>query len=170
MEASPLKQIMYASSIAIWGASSSPMKMGTIQLTNLLAVGYPGKIFIIHPEEQEVLGLPVYHSIHDVGEPVDLALLVLPTRAVPEVLTECGKAGIRHAIIVSGGFKETRDEAGEAREREILEIARRYGIRFVGPNCLGVLNSAVPLPPPPYPNRPWVGPSAWPRNRVRTPP
>lgn len=157
MEMSPLKQIMYASSIAIWGASSSPMKMGTIQLTNLLAVGYPGKVFVIHPQEREVLGLPVYHSIHDVGEPVDLALLVLPTRAVPEVLEECGKAGIRHAIIVSGGFRETRDEAGETREREVLTIARRHGIRFVGPNCLGILNSAVPLTTTTIPEPPLGG-------------
>jgi acyl-CoA synthetase (NDP forming) len=145
MKTNPLRQIMYASSIAVWGASSSPMKMGTIQLTNLLAGGFPGKVFVIHPKEQEVLGLPVYRSILDVGEPVDLAMLVLPTRAVPEVLTECGQAGIKSAIIVSGGFKEMRDEDGKAREREIVEIARRFGIRFVGPNCLGILNSAVPL-------------------------
>ncbi len=136
---------MYASSIAVWGASSSPMKMGTIQLVNLLAGGYPGKVYPIHPREDEILGLPVYRSIHDVSEPVDLAMLVLPTGAVPEVLEECGRAGVRQAIIVSGGFKETSGEGGLEREREIVDIARRHGIRFVGPNCLGILNGAVPL-------------------------
>lgn len=145
MEDNPLKGIMYASSVAVWGASSSPMKMGTIQLVNLLAAGYPGKVYPVHPREREILGLPVYRSIHDVAGPVDLAMLVLPTAAVPEVLEECGKAGVRQAIIVSGGFKETAGEGGVEREREISDIARRYGIRFVGPNCLGILNSAVPL-------------------------
>lgn len=145
METNPLKGMMYASSIAVWGASSSPMKMGTIQLVNLLAAGYPGKVYPIHPNEDEILGLPVYRSIHDVGSPVDLAMLVLPTGAVPEVLEECGRAGVRRAIIVSGGFKETAGEEGRERENEIVEIARRYGIRFVGPNCLGILNSVVPL-------------------------
>ncbi len=147
METNPLKELMYASSVAVWGASSSPMKMGTVQMVNLLEGGFPGKVYPIHPEETEILGLPAYHSIHDVAGPVDLALLVLPTRVVPEVLEECGKAGIKRAIIVSGGFKESADGGSEGieREREIVEIARRHGIRFVGPNCLGILNSNVPL-------------------------
>jgi acetyltransferase len=145
MDNNPLKGIMYASSVAVWGASSSPMKMGTIQLVNLLAGGFPGRVYPIHPRDDEILGLPVYRSIHDVGEPVDLAMLVLPTGAVPEVLEECGQAGIKRAIIVSGGFKEMAAAGGLEREREISDIARRHGIRFVGPNCLGILNSVVPL-------------------------
>ncbi len=145
MEDNPLKGIMYASSVAVWGASSSPMKMGTVQLVNLLAGGFRGRVFPIHPRDGEILGMPAYRSVREVGDPVDLALLVLPTGAVPAVLEDCGEAGIRRAIIVSGGFKEAAGAGGREREREIIGIARHHGIRFIGPNCLGVLNSAVPL-------------------------
>jgi len=154
---SPLKQIMYPSSIALWGASSSPMKMGTIQLVNLLESGFPGRVFPIHPEEEEILGLKVYRSVQEVGEPVDLAMLVLPTRVVPEALDDCGRAGVRRAIIVSGGFKELAEEEGAEREKGILEIAGRHGIRLIGPNCLGVLNSAVPFSTTTIPEPPMGG-------------
>lgn len=152
--ANPLKELMYPQSIAIWGASSKPMKMGTIQLTNILETGYRGKVYPIHPEEKEILGLPAYRSIHDVKERVDLAMLALPTHAVPAVLEECGRAGVKRAIVISGGFKELASEEGRAQESRIVEIARRYGIRFIGPNCLGILNgnislntTTIPLPP-----------------------
>jgi acetyltransferase len=133
------------------------MKMGTIQLVNLLESGYPGRVYPIHPSEKEILGLRAYRSVTEVGEPVDLALLVLPTRVVPEVLEECGRAGVRRAVIVSGGFKESGGEEGREREREIANIARRHGIRFVGPNCLGVLNSAVPFSTTTIPEPPMGG-------------
>ena len=150
----PLKQLMNPASLAFWGASNNPMKMGTIQLTNVLETGYRGEVFPIHPTESTVLGLPAYKSIMDVGRPVDLAQLTLPTDVVPGVLEECGRAGIRSAIVVSGGFKEAEGGEGKRLEREILEIAHRYGIRFLGPNCVGVFNSlcnlnstTIPRPP-----------------------
>ncbi len=141
----PLKQLMYPSSIAFWGASNNPMKMGTIQLTNVLETGYKGEVYPIHPTESTVLGLPAYKSIADVGKPVDLAQLTLPTDIVPEVLEECGKAGIRRVIIISGGFKEAAGDRGKQLEAEVKEIAGKYGIRFLGPNCVGVFNSLVTL-------------------------
>jgi acyl-CoA synthetase (NDP forming) len=150
----PLKQLMNPASLAFWGASNNPMKMGTIQLTNVLGTGYRGEVFPIHPTESTVLGLPAYKSIMDVGRPVDLAQLTLPTDVVAGVLEECGRAGIRRAIVISGGFKEAAGGEGERLEREILEIAHRYGIRFLGPNCVGVFNSlsnlnstTIPKPP-----------------------
>ena len=118
----PLKQLMNPASLAFWGASNNPMKMGTIQLTNVLETGYRGEVFPIHPTESTVLGLAAYKSIMDVGSPVDLAQLTLPTDVVPGVLEECGRAGIRSAIVISGGFKEAEGGEGKRLEREILEM------------------------------------------------
>lgn len=145
---------MNPSSIAFWGASNNPMKMGTMQLANILGTGYAGEVYPIHPNESAVMGIPAFRSIADVGRQVDLAQLTLPTEVVPGILDECGRAGIRRAIIISGGFKEAAGSRGKELEREILEIAKRHGIRFLGPNCVGVFNSlaglnstTIPLPP-----------------------
>ena len=150
----PLTLMMNPSSLAFWGASNNPTKMGTIQLTNVLESGYRGTVYPIHPSESTVLGLPAFKSITDVGRPVDLAQLTLPTEVVPRVLDECGRAGIRRAIVISGGFREVTDGSGRELEREIKEIADRYGIRFLGPNCVGIFNSlcslnstTIPRPP-----------------------
>jgi len=137
----PLKQLMNPSSIAIFGASNNPMKMGTIQLANILETGYKGEVYPIHRSEETVMGIPAYRNIAKVGKPVDLVQLVLPTDVVPEILEECGKAGVRRAIIISGGFKEVPGEVGRERERRLLEVAAKYDIRFLGPNCVGVMNS-----------------------------
>jgi acyl-CoA synthetase (NDP forming) len=136
---------MCPSSLAFWGASNNPMKMGTIQLTNVLETGFRGEVYPIHPTESTVLGLPAYRSIADVGRPVDLAQLALPTDVVPRVLDECGKAGIRRVIVISGGFKEAEGSKGKQLERQLKEIAQRYGIRFLGPNCVGIFNSLCSL-------------------------
>ena len=150
----PLKQLMNPSSIAIYGASNNPMKMGTMQLANILETGYEGEVYPIHRSEETVMGIPAYKSIADVGKPVDLVQLVLPTEVVPQILEECGVAGVRRAIVISGGFKEVQNPGGKERELELLEIAQRYGIRFLGPNCVGIMNSlcslnttTIPLPP-----------------------
>ena len=141
----PLKQLMNPSSIAIYGASNNPMKMGSIQMANILETGYEGEVYPIHRSEDTVMGVPAYRSIAEVGKAVDLAQLVLPTEVVPEILEECGRAGVRRAIVISGGFKEVPEEAGKERERELKEVAGRYGIRFLGPNCVGIMNSLCSL-------------------------
>jgi acetyltransferase len=150
----PLEQLMNPSSIAVWGASNNPAKMGTMQLSNILGTGYRGKVYPVHRSEETVAGLRAYRHATEVGAPIDLALLVLPTHAVGEVLEECGAAGIKRAIVVSGGFKEIEGGSGIELEREITRMARSHGIRFLGPNCLGIFNSlcdlnttTIPLPP-----------------------
>jgi acyl-CoA synthetase (NDP forming) len=150
----PLKQLMYPSSLAVYGASNNPLKMGTMQLANVLETGYRGRVYPIHPTESQVLGIPAYKSILEVGAPVDLVQLTLPTDVVPGALDECGRAGVRRAVVVSGGFKEAAGDKGGRLEGEIVEIAHRHGIRFLGPNCVGVFNSAcglnsttIPMPP-----------------------
>jgi len=136
----PLKAIMDARSIAFLGASNNPTTMGTIQIVHLLRGGYKGKIWPVHPTEKTVLGVPAHQHVADLPEVPELAVLVLPTRIVSDILDECGEKGIKHAVVVSGGFKE-RGEEGRALEEKLKAVAKKHGIRFVGPNCIGVINA-----------------------------
>ncbi|MGC8905918.1 MAG: acetate--CoA ligase family protein [Desulfomonilaceae bacterium] len=135
----PLYRLMHPRSVAFWGASNDPMAMGSVQLGELLAMGFSGPVYPIHPRHKEILGLKAYPRVTNVPDQVDLAVLVIPTKIVPEVLEDCGKKGIKYAIIVSAGFAETGSD-GRALQDRIVEIARRYGIRFLGPNCIGAVN------------------------------
>jgi len=135
---------MNPSSIAFVGASNNVFKMGTIQCLNLIGNGFPGEILPVHPRDKMVLGRKAYASVGDLPYAPDLAVLVVPTRLVPEFLEEFGKIGTRHAIIISGGFSET-GTTGRDLERIITEIARRYSMRFLGPNCVGIINTQLPL-------------------------
>ncbi|MBW2345580.1 MAG: CoA-binding protein, partial [Deltaproteobacteria bacterium] len=127
---SPLYPIVNPKSIAFFGASNNMTAMGTSQLMSLLALGFEGGIYPVHPKEELVQGLKAYRSVLDLPEVPDLAVMVLE---------ECGEKGIKHAIIVSGGFKEVGGQGPEL-EKEIIEIADRHGICFLGPNCIGVAN------------------------------
>lgn len=149
-ENTPLYKIMHPRSIAFWGASKNPMGMGTVQLGNILKLGYQGEIYPIHPREKEVLGFEAYAKIADVPEVVDLAIFVLPTRVVEETLEECGKAGVKSAIIVTAGFGEAGEE-GKQQQARLVEIANKYGISFVGPNCIGAVNTHEKLNTTYYP-------------------
>jgi len=135
----PLYGLMHPRSVAFWGASNDPMAMGSVQLGELLAMGFRGPVYPIHPSQKEILGLRAYTRVTDVQDPVDLAVLVLATKIVPEILEDCGRKGIKFAIIVSAGFAETGVAGRELQDR-IIAIARRYGIRFLGPNCIGAVN------------------------------
>ena len=143
LEASPLHRICNPRSIAVFGASNRHSAMGTIQLSALLALGFKGAVYPVHPEEETVLGLRAHRDVRDLPETPDLALIILPTRLVPGVLEACGEKGIRRAIVVSGGFAELGTEAGRALQDEVVETARRHGIRFLGPNCIGAVNPHI---------------------------
>ena len=147
----PLQIILNPRSVAIAGASNNLMKMGTSQALSLLNQGYAGEVCFIHPTEPRVLDRPTYASPRDLPAPVDLAILIVPTRVVPALLDDFGHAGVRHAVIVSGGFREMGDE-GRALEQEVRDVAARHGIRFVGPNCIGVINMAARLNCTYFPN------------------
>lgn len=144
MSEHPLYRMLHPRSIAFWGASSDPTAMGSFQLAQMLAMGFEGAVYPIHPREKKIMGLPAFAHVKDVPGPVDLAVFVLPTRVVPEILEECGMAGIRRVIIVSGGFAEMGSEGKELQDH-LAEIARKYGIRMLGPNCIGVVNPYVKL-------------------------
>lgn len=139
LEESPLYAIANPRSVAFFGASNSVASMGTNLLLSLQAAGFEGPIYPVHPKEDRVLDLKAYPSVLDLPEVPDMAVVVLPTRIVNETIEACGRKGIRRVVIVSGGFKELGGE-GIALERKLIEIVRRYDMRVLGPNCLGVAN------------------------------
>ncbi|HOW67823.1 MAG TPA: CoA-binding protein, partial [Verrucomicrobiota bacterium] len=106
--------------------------------------GYRGKFYPIHPKEKIVLGFPAYSTPEDLPEAPDLAILIVPIRAVASLLESFGKIGTKKAIVITAGFKET-GATGQDMEKKINEIADRYQIRFVGPNCMGIINSQISL-------------------------
>ncbi len=140
MSENPLHLLMNPKSIATAGAGNNLMKMGAIQAMNLLTSGYPGTYYPIHPKEKTVLGHRAYPSPADLPEAPDLAFIIVPTEQVAPVLDDFGKIGTRRAVIVTAGFRET-GETGKALEEEMSAVARRHGIRFMGPNCVGIINT-----------------------------
>jgi len=144
MSDNPLQTIMAPRSIAIVGASNNPTKMGTIQYLNLRHSGFPGPVYPIHPEEKEVFGVRAYPRIEDLPEIPDLAMLVVPGHLVPDMIERFGAFGTRHAVIVTAGFKETGRD-GVTRENALMQSAQAHGLRFLGPNCMGLVNTHLPL-------------------------
>ncbi len=125
--------------VAVIGASASPGKLGFGVIQNLIRSGYQGAIYPINPKAKEILGLKAYADVSFVPDPVDLAVMIIPARAVPEALQACGRRGIRAVAILSGGFAEAGEE-GVALQQEIIAIARSFDMRLIGPNGVGVLN------------------------------
>jgi acetate---CoA ligase (ADP-forming) len=140
--------------VAVIGASQNPTKLGYGLARNLIQCNYQGVVHFINPKGGSLLGRPIYSLIADIPDPVDLAILLIPAPAVSQAIRESGERGIRAAIIASGGFRET-DEQGAALEDECLRIASSYGMRLLGPNCIGLLDTHFPLDatflPPPGP-------------------
>ena len=128
--------ILNAESIAVIGASPDSNKVGYAVLRNLLA--FPGKLYPVNPGHTLIQGRTVYPTLASIPDPVDIAVVVVPARLVPEIVKEAGKKGVPLVIIISSGFRES-GEAGAQLEEQVLTIARQYGIRIVGPNCLGVM-------------------------------
>ena len=141
-----LEDFFKPKSIAVIGASTNTAKLGYAVLNNLVEGGYSkkGKIFPINPKAKEILGFKAYPSVLDVPESIDLGVIVIPYPYVPPVLEECGKKGIPAVIVISAGFREAGME-GLERELELIDIGKRYGIRLVGPNCLGVIDTFTPM-------------------------
>jgi len=131
-----LKPIFSPKSIAVVGASRSPMKIGYEILQNILVHGYQGKVYPINPEAPEIMGLRSLPSVLAVKDDIDLAIIAVPAEFVPKVMTECAKKKVKGAIVISSGFGEI-GEKGKLLEQEVLQIARRGGVRLVGPNTLG---------------------------------
>jgi len=125
--------------VAIIGASTNPRKLSHGILKNLASYGYQGGIYPVNPKADEILGLKSYPDIVDVPDPVDLAVIVLPAPMTPSVLRACGERGIKAVVIISGGFREVGGK-GVKLEEESRQIAEHYGMRIIGPNCVGTLD------------------------------
>ena len=137
--ASSLKTFFEPTGVAIIGASDNPDKLSHGILRNMLEYGYQGGIYPVNPKSKEILGKTCYANISAVPDPLDLAVIILPAPAIPGVLEACGKRGVKTVTVISGGFKEIGEE-GKALESQILDIVHQYGMRMIGPNCVGNFN------------------------------
>jgi acetyltransferase len=145
-----MREIFYPSSLAVIGVSNSPDNMGRGIVFNLTEFGFQGIIYEVGPKGGVFAGRRIYKSVLDIPDHVDLAVILTPARTVAGILEECGQKGIKWAVVESAGFREYGEE-GKKIEEEIIRVAEKWGLRFVGPNCIGVINMEVglctPFPP-----------------------
>ncbi|MDY7031247.1 MAG: CoA-binding protein [Thermodesulfobacteriota bacterium] len=142
-------------SIAVIGASNTLMKWGFLVFHNMVRGGYKGRLYPINPKEKKVFGVKAYPTVKSVGRELDLAVVIVPAPVVSQTLMECADAGVKYAVIISGGFGETGAE-GKALQEEMVNVARNNGMRLVGPNTMGMYSSTsnLTLLMPPIPLRP----------------
>lgn len=140
----PLDAFFNPTGVAVIGASANPGKLSHGILRNLVSFGYRGAVYPVNPGRDEILGLRCYPTVTAVPDPLELAVIVVPAPVCPAALHECGVRGVKAAIVISGGFRET-GPAGQALEEELLEIARAHDMRLIGPNCVGTLDAYTGL-------------------------
>jgi acyl-CoA synthetase (NDP forming)/RimJ/RimL family protein N-acetyltransferase len=161
-EARSIGRLLRPRSVAVVGASNDVGKIGHAVFVNLLRMGFNGPLFPVNPEARHVAGVPAYASVLDVPDEIDLVVIAVPAASVPGVVQECASRHVRGLVVVTGGFGErgTDEERaqGRAAQRQLVAAARAHGMRVVGPNCLGIVNtepgvrlnaSLAPLPPLP---------------------
>ncbi|MGB9959632.1 MAG: acetate--CoA ligase alpha subunit [Candidatus Bathyarchaeales archaeon] len=139
-----LDKIFNPKSVAIVGASDEEGSVGYVLMKNLLELGFEGEVYPVNLRKNEILGLKAYPSVEQLPKTVDLAVVATPAKTVPDVVEQCGRAGIKGVIIISAGFKEVGPE-GKALEDKLVEIKRKYGLRIIGPNCLGIIRPSIKL-------------------------
>ncbi|HET9693966.1 MAG TPA: GNAT family N-acetyltransferase [Steroidobacteraceae bacterium] len=144
MTARRIAAVLNPSSVAIVGASDVPGTLGQITWHNLREGGFKGTVHLVNPRHETIDGVPCHASVLDLPGPVDLAVLLTPAAVTPDVLAQCGAKGVRGAVIAAAGFREGGEE-GARLERQLLEATRRHGIRFLGPNSLGLLRTDTRL-------------------------
>jgi acetyltransferase len=139
-----LRPLFEPRSVALVGANDRPAKVGGRLLENLLAGGFKGRLFAVNPKHTQVRGVPCFASVTDLPEPVDLAVIATPAPTLPGVIEHCGRRGIRAAVVITAGFRETGAE-GAALEDTLLATARRHRVRLLGPNCVGLMRPPLGL-------------------------
>ncbi len=130
--------------VAVVGASTSPDKLGYQVLHNVIQYGYEGAVYPVNPTAPEILGHKAYPSVMECPDPIDLAVILVPAKVVPGVLEMCGQRGLKGAVIITAGFREV-GPAGKALEQQLIETAKKYGMRLVGPNVLGIIDTVCKL-------------------------
>ena len=131
-------------SVAIVGATEKTGKVGEVLVSNMRAAGYRGELLAVNPKYASVHGSPSFPSVDRLPHPVDLVVVATPAATVPDVIAQCGAAGVRAALVITAGFSEAGPE-GKHLERQVLQLARRHGVRMIGPNCLGMLRPGLGL-------------------------
>jgi len=139
-----LHTFFHPRSVAVIGTSANPIKLSHGVLRNLITHGYSGSIYPVNPKGGEILGLQVYTSIAEIPDPVDLAVIILAADQTGKALEACGQRGVKAAVLIASGFGEV-GAGGREREAQLLEIARRNDMRFIGPNCVGVIDTYSPI-------------------------
>jgi len=139
-EARSVARLLAPESVAVIGAGRQPGGFGHQVLVNLLAAGFTGPVYPVNPSADEVAGLPAFPSLLDLPAPVDQVVIAVPASAVSAVVVDAARARVQSLVVLSSGFSETGAD-GAAAEHELIGLARRYGMRVVGPNCLGVINT-----------------------------
>jgi len=143
----PIRQldaVLRPKSVAVIGASTSPDKIGYEILKNIIDSGFEGAVYPINPKAEVILDRACHKSVKNIAEPPDLAVIIIPARFVPQAVQECGEAGVKGAVIITGGFSEAGEE-GEQLQNQVVEAAKKFGVRVIGPNCQGVNNPHHPL-------------------------
>ncbi|WP_344358926.1 GNAT family N-acetyltransferase [Streptomyces gobitricini] len=162
-EARSVQRLLAPGSVAVIGAGRTPGGVGRTVLRNLLDAGYKGRAYAVNralPDTTTSLdGVPAFRSVADIGEPVDLAVVAVPAERVPEVVADCGEHDVQGLVVLTAGYAEQGAE-GRARQRELVRQARSYGMRIIGPNAFGIINTASGVrlnaslaPHPPVPGR-----------------
>ena len=140
-EAASIAAFLNAQSIAVIGASRRSDTIGALLVRNLVLGGFTGRVFVVNPAAGAVAGMPAYPTVGDIPGDVDVAIVAVPAEAVQDVVLDCAAKGVHGLIVISSGFAETGEE-GRKRQRKLVGLARSYGLRLIGPNCLGVINTA----------------------------
>jgi len=133
-----LTRLFEPGSVAVFGASDREGSVGNLVFRNMIEGGFTGDVFPINPKHGKIQGRKAYPDLDSIGKPVDLAVITTPAVTVPAIIESCGEQGIRAAVIISAGFREVGPQ-GQKLEQTLVENAHRYGLRFIGPNCLGLM-------------------------------
>ncbi|HET7832422.1 MAG TPA: bifunctional acetate--CoA ligase family protein/GNAT family N-acetyltransferase [Gallionella sp.] len=139
-----LNPLFAPKSVAVFGASNTPDTVGQVVFQNMLESGFQGTLYPINPKYAEIQNKRAYNSLAEIGEQVELVVVATPPQTVPDIIETCGSRGVKAAVIITAGFGEASHE-GAALERELLETARRHGVRLIGPNSLGIMRPSIGL-------------------------
>jgi acetyltransferase len=139
-----LKKIFNPQTVAVIGASNNPQSVGYALIKNMIGAGYTGIVFPVNVKERSIQGIKAYKSVKEIPDGIDLAVIATPSHTVHSVVEECGEVGVGGLVIISAGFKEVGEDGAE-KALELQATARKYGMRFIGPNCLGLINPRLKL-------------------------
>ena len=140
-EARSIHNFVNARSVAVIGASRRPDSVGQTLVRNLVLGDFTGEVYVVNPTATPVSGLPAYAGVNDIPGPVDVAVVAVPADSVQDVVLDCAAKGVHGLVVISSGFAETGEE-GRQKQRKLVGLARSYGLRLIGPNCLGIINTA----------------------------